>query len=193
MNLQISLSVTLGCLLAATPALAEAPAGLTTGFERIETLSYVRATTTLAGVEQTASSWRAGLGTNGGNGYSIPRVSLEYGWESGLSVGMAVGFTFSWKDKVGPDASVIEPRVGYFLALTDDILLWPRLGLTIHELTSPDASHTALSLDLPFLSRLHDLGSITFGPYVDVGLGGSAGDADQTLTEFGLGIGFQFF
>jgi hypothetical protein len=86
--------------------------------------------------EQTTSFWRAGLGTNG-SGYSIPRVSLDYSWESGL---------------------------------------------------------TALSLDLPLLS--HDdgsFGSVSLGPYVDIGLGGSAGDADQTMSEFGGTFGVQLF
>ncbi|MEY2931985.1 MAG: hypothetical protein RL033_2734 [Pseudomonadota bacterium] len=193
MKLAISLTTATCCLLAAAPALAKAPSGFVTGFERIESISYVQAKTTLAGVEQTSSSWRAGMGTNAGNGYSIPRISLEYSWELGLSVGVAIGFTFSWKDKVAPDAEVFEPRVGYSVELTDDLLLWPRLGLTIHDLTNPDATHTALSVTLPVLSRQHDLGSMNFGPYVDVGLGGSAGDADQKLTEFGIAIGFQLF
>jgi hypothetical protein len=183
-----------GGLLAALPVAAQAPVGVTSSLERFESFSHVRVTTKLDGQETTASTWRAGMGTNAGTGYSIPRVGLDYAWDSGLSVGLAVAFVFTFEDKLGTDANLLVPRLGYALKLTDTLLLWPRLGLSIHDLTGPDASHTALSLDVPFLYHTGGaLGSLTLGPYLDLGLGGSGEDADQTMSEFGAAIGFQFF
>jgi len=190
MKSQVSLSAASCCLLVAAPALAIRPVGITTGFERIETLSHSTVSTTLAGVEQTSNIWRAGLGTNGGYSYSVPRVSLEYAWESGLSIGFCAGAMVSWRTKTGPNIYVIEPRVGYYFEL-GNLGLWPRLGLTLHDLRGPDATHTALTLEVPLMTFKNPIGSFTVGPFLDLGLAGSQGDADQSVTEVGLGLGFQ--
>jgi hypothetical protein len=192
MKSRVSLSAASCCLLAAAPALATRPAGISTGFERLESISHSTVSTTLAGVERESSTWRAGMGTGGGTSYSVPRVSLEYSWESGLSIGFCAGFMASWKTKTGPDVYVLEPRVGYSLELGNDLVIWPRVGLTLHDVTGPDASHTALTLEVPLMTFRGQIGSATVGPFLDLGLGGSQGDADQSLTEFGLGVGFQF-
>ena len=185
------------CLLATSTALATPPVGVTTSFERIESVSYSTVSTTVAGVEQTSSEWRVGLGTGGGYSYSMPRTTLEYAWQSGLSVGFCIGLSLSWsKTKVSTNASLIEPRIGYIFELGSDVLFWPRLGLTLRELKGPavlDASHTALTLELPFmLMPGQQLGSPTVGPFLDLGLGGGKDDVDQKVSEFGLAVGFQF-
>lgn len=187
-----SLFIAACCLLATTPALAARSVGFTSGFERIETISHTTLKTTTDGVEQTTSSWRAGLGTGGVASYSVPRVSLEYAWESGLSAGFAASFIVSFSDKISPNVYLLEPRVGYQFEFANGLVIWPRLGLTLHDVVGPDVTHTALSLDVPLMRFGNPLGAFTVGPYLDIGLGGGNGDTDQTLTEFGLGIGFQF-
>ncbi|MEO8183594.1 MAG: hypothetical protein ABI895_32585, partial [Deltaproteobacteria bacterium] len=192
MKARISMSVAPCCLLAAAPAFAARPVGLVTGFERLESISHSTVSTTVAGVEQKSNAWRAGLGTGGGSSYSVPRATLEYAWESGLSIGASAGFMVSWKKRSGPNIYVLEPRVGYYFDLGEDLVLWPRVGLTLHELLGPDATHGALTLEVPLMAFRHELGSMTVGPFLDLGLGGSQGDADQSVTELGLALGFQF-
>ncbi|MEO8177279.1 MAG: hypothetical protein ABI895_00465 [Deltaproteobacteria bacterium] len=54
----------------------------------------------------------------------MPRVGLEYVWESGVSIGLCAGIQWSWaKTKVSTNAEVLEPRVGYYLDLGDDFAL----------------------------------------------------------------------
>ena len=196
MKSTIALSAASCCLLAAAPALANPPAGVVSGFERLESVSYLTVSTTVAGVEQKSHEWRAGLGTGGGYSYSMPRATLEYVWESGLSIGLCVGIQWSWsKSKVSTNAELLEPRVGYYLELGNGIGLWPRLGLTLRDLKGPavlDASHTALTLEVPLMSFRNPIGSMTLGPFLDLGLGGGKGDVDQSVTELGLALGFQF-
>lgn len=192
MKKHITLSTAACCLLAAAPALAERSVGFTSGFERVESISHSTITTTTEGVEQKTNSWRAGLGTGGVASYSVPRVSLEYAWDSGLSFGFCASFVVSFSDKISPNVYLLEPRVGYQFELANGLVIWPRLGLTLHDVVGPDLTHTALSLDVPMMRFGNELGSFTIGPFVDIGLGGGNDDVEQTLTEFGLGIGFQF-
>jgi hypothetical protein len=191
MKEHISLSAAACCLLAAASAFAEGSVGLSSSFERVETISHTTLKTTTDGVEQTSNSWRAGLGTGGVASYSVPRVGVEYSFESGLSLGAAVSFIVSFSDKISPNVWLLEPRVGYQFEFSDAWILWPRLGLTLHEVEGPDISHSALSLDVPLMRFNNPLGSFTVGPFLDIGLGGGNGATDQTLTEFGLGMGFQ--
>jgi hypothetical protein len=102
-----------------------------------------------------------------------------------------VSFIVSFSDKISPNVWLLEPRVGYQFEFSDAWILWPRLGLTLHQVEGPDITHSALSLDVPLMRFNNSLGSVTLGPYLDIGLGGGNDATDQTLTELGLGIGFQ--
>src|SRR5689334_21415912 len=156
----LSIYTAAGSLLLAAPALASAPSGWTSGFERLLTTSYVSKSTKLDGVKTTSSEFRFGLGTVGGDTYSLPRITLEYAWESGLSLGFAVSVL--WSHAKAPDGtkgwtnvSVTEPRAGFYFALGNDFALWPRLGITWLDVDGPghgnDYAHTALTAELPLV------------------------------------------
>lgn len=123
-------------------------------------------------------------------GYSAPRLGLDYVTPLGLSAGAALGvdaFTrrgsVSFTDDPNAIAFVLAPRLGYFFQPVPWLGLWPRLGFTYLGLTRDD-DHQAVTLDLPvsLLVAEERLG-LMLVPYFEAGLPEDGGDK---LVEGGL-------
>jgi hypothetical protein len=128
-------------------------------------------------------------------GYSAPRLGLDYVAASGLSAGGAFGVDAMVRGSSysGPEydanansssiAVVLAPRLGFFLHPLPWLGVWPRLGLTYLVLTRGD-DRLAITLDVPVALLLADdrLG-LMLAPYLDGGLPEDRGD---NLVEYGI-------
>lgn len=199
--------VAAGCL--HVSAAQAAPGTWSLGLERMFGFSKATLETDLGNVEVSRSATSVSLfGRTVPRliGYPAPRLALDYIFDSGLSLGGAIGY-----ESVDPDddddgdddnlsAWLLAPRVGYFASVTSGFGLWPRGGFTFVAFDDGDGaddndpSFTALTLEVPLVFNLglSGLGLVVM-PHVDVGLGGGTDDVEQTLTEFGLQLGLSMF
>jgi hypothetical protein len=127
-------------------------------------------------------------------GYSAPRLGLDYVMASGLSAGGAFGVDAMVRGSGdgGPEydasananslALVFAPRIGYFVHPLPWLGVWPRLGFTYLVLTRGD-DRLAITLEVPVALLLADerLG-LMLVPYLD---GGLAEDRGDNLVEYG--------
>lgn len=208
----------LASLSLATPSNA-APSGgdFALGVERMFGFSYYSTSVEADSAEAHVSGTSFSLGTTRDPlAYSAPRVGLDYFLDSGLTLGLAVGWaTVSRKiegeGRVGgftvqadfeseSDALLLAPRAGFLLDLNETFTLWPRGGIT-YLATSADppvvfdeGNDTALTLEAPVIVFIGSLG-LWGGPVLDVGISGSRSsngseiDADVTTWEIGLQFG----
>jgi hypothetical protein len=116
-------------------------------------------------------------------GYSSPRLGVDYVSAFGLSAGAAVGvdaITRSGATGIDDDPNAINfllaPRLGYFLQPLPWLGVWPRLGLT-HLVRTRDDDHTAVTLDVPISLLLADgRVGLMLVPYAEAGLSEDEGD-----------------
>jgi hypothetical protein len=129
------------------------------------------------------------------DGYSSPRLGLDYISELGLSAGGALGVDAITRSAGSDDnpnaiAFVIAPRLGYFLQPLPWLGVWPRLGVT-HLVRTRDDDNTAVTLDVPISLLLADerIG-LMLVPYVEAGLPEDGGD---NLVEQGAMVSAGMF
>lgn len=145
-------------------------------------------------MRQTSLSWLSDPSVR--EGYSSPRLALDYLTPLGWSLGGALGFhqtrlrateassanRYTRYDGT-TRAFVLAPRAGYFVGL-GDAGLWPRAGVTRMWLKDRQREHeTAITLEVPVLWLLAggQLG-LQLTPYLEIGLpGGSADVSEQGL------------
>jgi len=113
-----------------------------------------------------------------------------------LSIGGFIGFTFLNVHDSDTVQFSIGPRVGYYLAFTDLIGIWPRMGFSYAHsnvsVTTTDAlgvehevsnNNDAIALNLYAPIMMHPAVHffVGFGPFLDVDLSG-----DDRVTTYGL-------
>lgn len=125
--------------------------------------------------------------------YSAPRLAFDFLAGSGLTFGGALGYhSRSVEGSDGGDAVLLAARIGYFVRASSGFGLWPRAGLT-HVILGDENTATALTLEVPLEFLLSRGIALTLTPHADIGIGGSAGDLDRTVTEVGLQFGVGLF
>jgi hypothetical protein len=130
-------------------------------------------------------------------GYSSPRLGVDYVSELGLSAGAAVGVdAITRSGATGSDDDpnainfVLAPRLGYFMQPLPWLGVWPRLGLTYLGRTRDD-DNTAVTLDVPISLLLADgRVGLMLVPYVEAGLSEDEGD---NLVERGALVSIGMF
>lgn len=147
-------------------------------------------------VEQRSSYSLLGWGGRH-DGYSAPRVGLDYVTSFGLSAGAGLGVDAIARDSgaaaSGDDpnaiALVLAPRVGYFFQLSPAFGIWPRAGGT-YLVRTRDDDHLAITLELPLALLIADERvALMLVPYLELGLsegGGDALDENGALLSVGL-------
>jgi hypothetical protein len=161
---------------------------------------------------------------------TIPRLALDYFVTEGVSLGASFMYIVqSGEEETEPESGssntrdlptqsvlVIHPRIGYSFIIDETFAIWPRAGITWGRaasestLTNPttgasvtsESSRTALdlSLDIPVVISPMEHFAILIGPYVDLGVSGTAEtpsltnpgettDVDSKQTSFGLATG----
>jgi len=178
-------------VLSAAPASAAPPGEWSVAIERLFGLS--RATDDIenrGSITYTSISLFAKVA--GEVGYSVPRLAFDYLSSSGLTLGGALGYASISVDGGDVDAWLFAGRVGYFIRPSSSLGIWPRGGLT-HLEEGNDTDATALTLEVPFEILMSRGVALTIMPHADIGIGGSVGPLDRTLTELGLAFGFGLF
>jgi hypothetical protein len=123
--------------------------------------------------------------------YSAPRLAFDYLAASGVTFGGALGYQSISVEDAHADAWLLAGRVGYFARLSPGVGLWPRVGVTHVDFENGDI--TALTLEVPFEFLLDRGVALALLPHADIGLGGSLGPVDRTVTEIGLQFGVTLF
>jgi hypothetical protein len=141
------------------------------------------------------------LWQDGPTPYQIPHAAFDVAVASGFTVGGSIGFvTASGTLKTEPPGGgastehdsptttvfALAPRVGYALALTDQIAFWPRAGITYYSIkvedTTTDTPSTTikatargvgLNIEPMFVFSPASHFGITAGPVLDFPLSGS--------------------
>ncbi len=141
-----------------------------------------------------AATGAVGDGEDGVNFSSVPRLTFDFVLPFGLSVGAIAGVTTSSGDEVllidgseqeriqfpNTTTVILGGRLGYMIALSEKVALWPRVGVTYDALMARGAAGsqqtihaTQLLIDPALvLTPVAHVG-ILFHPIIDVGLGGS--------------------
>jgi hypothetical protein len=154
------------------------------------------------------------FGSASGATTNVPRLGLDFFVTEGVSVGGSFIY-LSRSSELETDADTtdlgtetawaIHPRVGYAFALDETFSVWPRLGITYFSFSSEDPENdsttTVSGLDLTGeimfgISPMSHF-AILIGPYLDLGLSGTAEvepasgsstESDARLTSFGLAV-----
>lgn len=205
---------------ATVAAAQQPPAGVAVGLERAFGLELASETQEFMGVESTQSETTFGLGLGyPATLFSTTRVGVDYIMDSGLSLGSGIGFVtysseFETEGESGDGPSVtgflIAPRVGYFLAFTPSVGLWPRGGFTYastgtestvsnglggEETVEGSQSDLALTLEAPLVVMPAANVGILIAPTFDYSLShseefdGEESDADVSFMSFGIQFG----
>jgi hypothetical protein len=139
---------------------------------------------------QNSSSTHIGLGIapNGASRspYLLPRLGFDYFVIDNLSIGGSLGF--GDYDPEGGDAqsgALVAPRVGYALEFSKVIGFWPRGGFTYRNFGRDE--EFALTLEAMFYAAPVEHFAITFGPLMDLGIAGTAGEA-KNFALFSAGL-----
>ena len=141
---------------------------------------------------------------------TVPRLALDYFVAEGISVGGSLVFiSSSGTQETGSQSAdlptvtnfLISPRVGYAMQFDETFSFWPRAGITyISTKADSDAdteSWHGLDLTVEGMFGISPFShfAILVGPYLDLGLsgtatsepqGGPSTDTDAKLTGFGL-------
>jgi hypothetical protein len=184
-------------------AAAEAPGSWSVGIERVFGFSSATTKTKQNGVSRSQTSNQISLFSHtldAQPGYPGGRLTLDYLFPSGLTLGGAIGYQ-SYDPNTDQDDDTVrgwllEPRVGYFASVSGNFGIWPRGGLTYVTISTGNGggpNYTALSVEVPLVLRI--AGNVCFSamPYVDLGLGGGTDNVDQKITEIGLQFGMNAF
>jgi hypothetical protein len=131
----------------------------------------------------------------GESGYSAPRLGFDYLAASGVSVGMAFAYQSVSVDGGDGDAWLFAPRLGYFARPSSGFGIWPRVGIThiVLDFGASADTATALTLEAPLEFLLAPRVALVLTPLAEIGLSGSAGGVDRTITEVGLQLGLGAF
>jgi hypothetical protein len=178
------------CSLHTPAALAAAPGDWSLAVDRLFGFSRVTSDFEPGGTT-TTSSVSLFSKVIGNVGYSSPRLALDYVASSNITFGGAFGYESVSVEDADTDAWLLLGRVGYFARVSSGFALWPRGGITHLDFEGGDA--TALTLEVPLEFFLERGFALTLTPHADIGLGGSVGAADRTLTEIGLQLGVGVF
>src|SRR5688572_23152274 len=148
------------------------------------------------GDERTVSSLSLLSKVVGEAGYSAPRIGFDHIAASGLSIGLALGYQSFGDDDDDADAWLLAPRLGYFARVSSGFGLWPRAGIThiIYDYPGDGTdSATAVTLEVPLEFLLAPRVALVLTPLVELGIAGSDGGNDRTVTEIGLQAGLGAF
>jgi hypothetical protein len=178
------------CSLSATTAFAAAPGDWSVAVERLFGFSRITSDFDPGGTSTTTSVSLLSK-VSGDVGYSAPRLAFDYIASSNISFGGAFGYQSFSVEEANSDAWLLAGRIGYFARVSSGFGIWPRGGITHLDGDSGDA--TALTLEVPLVFVLDRGVALTVLPHADIGIGGSAGPVDRTLTEIGLQFGIGFF
>lgn len=219
----VKLCAALAALTLAPEALAQTANPLRLSVERAFGVGYSSFTSssssTVGGTTVTRESTTTGVGLSlFGQGFNslspasalgalVPihqptRLALDYELGSHLTLGASAFFSYgSATDADGDGASAfgfgIAPRIGYSLAFSDRVSLWPRVGVTFaYSSSSPirasstpatsssTTSYTSLTLNLEptFVYLLATHFGLTAGVVVDVPLVGTATTTSTVTT-----------
>ncbi|HEU5074249.1 MAG TPA: hypothetical protein VFU02_08750, partial [Polyangiaceae bacterium] len=129
--------------------------------------------------------------------YWAARFAFDIFVIDNLSVGGAFGFVSQdndddddGDDDDGRGGFIFAPRVGYFIDFGEYFGFWPRGGFTVYDLDDPDQSQGLLTLEPYFTFAPRDGFGFLFGPVIDLGFSGEAGDdVDLREKSFGVAIG----
>jgi hypothetical protein len=172
----------------ARDACAAPPGELSLAVERL--FGFSRTTADYDDGEFTDTTFSLGAKVSNRFGYSVPRLALDYLAASGITFGGAIGVQFV---EGAGDGWLLAPRVGYFARPGRSFGLWPRVGLTYVNIEDTDTDASALTLEVPLEFLVGHGAAITLTPFADIGLGGSEGGIDRTLTELGFQFGVGLF
>jgi hypothetical protein len=176
-------------------AAAAPPGNWSVAVERLFGLSRVTFDPDV-GDETSLTSFSVLAKVGGEPGYSVPRFGFDYIIESGASFGIAFGYQSVSFDGADGDAWLFAPRLGYFARVSSGFGIWPRAGIThiiVDNGGDVDDSATALTLEAPLEFFLASRVALTLTPLVELGLAGSDGGTDRTVTEIGLQLGLGAF
>ncbi len=141
-----------------------------------------------------AATGAVGDGEDGVSFSGVPRLAFDFVLPMGLSLGVLAGVTTSSGDEEltidGSDQPRIQfpntttvilgGRVGYLLALSEKVALWPRIGATYNSLIARGAAGsqqtihaTQLLIDPALVLTPVPHVGISLYPIIDIGLGGS--------------------
>jgi hypothetical protein len=129
-------------------------------------------------------------------GYSAPRLGFDYLLGSSVSFGMAFGYQSLGVGDADGNAWLFAPRLGYLARVSSGFGIWPRAGIThiiVDSAGSSTDTATALTLEVPLEFFLAPRVALVLTPLVELGLAGSDGDSDRTVTEIGLQAGLGAF
>ena len=188
--------------------------------ERLFGITHDSATETQNNVDNTVkttninllSSQYSAQGPGVWGGYSSPRVAGDYFIIDHLSLGAALTYAhwsrtadaLAGENNTSGDTFIFAPRVGYAIAFSDLVGIWPRGGFTYRTFSAENVSahDLALTLEAPFTFNLFPHVVVWGGPTLDLGLSGSsnveAGNGTTTsidfnATEIGLQTGLLFY
>ncbi len=172
-----------------------------------------------------AASGSAGDGEDGVSFSSLPRVTFDFVLPVGITLGAIAGVTTTTGDEdvtidgseqAGirfPDTTtlVLGGRVGFLIALSDHVALWPRVGAAFNAQFAFGAAGTEQSIRATqllidpalVLTPVSHVG-VLFYPILDVGLGGSVhskfvvsdlppqtSDGSFRMSGYGAGFGLS--
>jgi hypothetical protein len=178
------------CSLHTPTALAAAPGDWSLAVDRLFGFSRVTSDFEPGGTVTTTSvSLLSKVG--GGIGYSAPRLAFDYVASSNITFGGAFGYESISQEDADSDAWLLAGRVGYFARVSSGFAIWPRGGITHLDFEGGDA--TALTVEAPLEFFLERGIALALTPHADIGIGGSVGSVDRTLTEIGLQFGLGVF
>lgn len=181
------------CSSHATNAAAAPPGDVSIAIERL--FGITRTTFEVDDNEDSTTSVSLFSQVSGHAGYSAPRLAFDWLSRSGFSIGGALGYqTNGAAAPADGDAALLLARVGYFARPSSGFGIWPRAGLTyITSDFGAETSATALTLEVPLEFLLSRGVAISLTPHADIGVGGSVGGIDRTITELGLQFGAGVF
>ncbi len=201
-------------LTSAVASAKPAASGLALGIERGFGFFYNSESQELAGTETTTTESGFSLGIASGAGlFSVSRLGVDYILPFGLSFGSGIGVGFKGSNSQVEDEDemdgttwtyvVLAPRVGFSMAFSDVVGLWPRWGVSYASLKTDDedfdfhysSSDVALTFDLPLTLMPASSWGLMLGPTFDLGLAHTehsdlpSADAETSFFEFGFRVG----
>ncbi|OQX67987.1 MAG: hypothetical protein B6A08_12450 [Sorangiineae bacterium NIC37A_2] len=103
-----------------------------------------------------------------------PRIGFDYFVIDGLSLGGSAGLGYNGRNEA-VEWSVL-PRVGYRFGLSATWDFWPRLGVGIYGIGGTGNNFTTgvISLESPFVWKVHPAIGVELTPALDIGLASGA-------------------
>ena len=109
--------------------------------------------------------------------YLLPRFGFDYFVIDNLSLGgsLAFGDVDPEGNNNSRSGALIAFRVGYAIEFSKVFGFWPRGGFTYHNFTNDE--EFGLTIEAMFYAAPVEHFAITFGPLMDLGIAGTAGEA----------------